>query len=184
MASQIASIKSAEKLFMGIDHCRSWVDSGDWTQVPDPKRAALCTRPIAKLAPELLQAGLDKILKKGRKLADLEPHARHKLRLHGKDLRYATGFFADLYVREPKAHKAFDKALRNLQTGLGDLNDIAGTAHLAAEVTGALGGEEPASAPAAFASGLVVADRLDTEADTLAEARKAWRRLEKTKPFW
>ena len=44
--------------------------------------------------------------RRGRKLDKLDAEAAHKLRLDAKQLRYATGFFADLYTgNSAKAHK-------------------------------------------------------------------------------
>jgi triphosphatase len=167
-----------------------WVDDGDWRKLDDPERAALRARPISKLAPELLGDSLKKVLKRGRKLEKLDPEARHKLRLHAKQLRYATGFFADLYAGEQaKTHKRFDRAMRALQTTLGELTDIATAAELAAEVAGAGDTEAataaaPAQAQAAFAAGLVAAYRAAGEAEAKHAALMAYRDFEKTEPFW
>jgi len=165
-----------------------WVEAGDWRGHPDPKRAALRARPISKLAPELLQASLKKVLKKGRRLEKLDPEARHKLRLDAKQLRYGTGFFADLYAGEQsKTHKRFDKAMRGLQTALGALTDIATAAEVSAAIVGA--GEADAavagaSAQAAFAAGLVAAHRAEGEPEAKAAALKAYRAFEAADPFW
>ena len=169
----------------------AWVDSGDWLQGGEPERRALRERPIRALAAELLDEARGKVLKRGRKLAQLSPEARHKLRLRAKRLRYATAFFADLYAdTAPKAHKRFDKAMRGLQSALGEQTDMAAGAALAASVAGALElgeGEPPAaatSAATAFAAGLVAADRMADEPAALATSLKAFRRFEAAEPFW
>ncbi len=68
--------------------------------------------------------------KRGRHLADLDPEARHRVRIAAKKLRYGAEFFAALYdgKKAAKRHKVFVEALADLQDHLGDLNDIA-TAH-------------------------------------------------------
>jgi triphosphatase len=166
-----------------------WVETGDWRKNTDPKRAALRARPISKLAPELLSDSLKKVVKRGRRLEKLDPEARHKLRLHAKRLRYATGFFADLYTgRSAKAHWRFDKAMRGLQTSLGELTDIATAADLSADLVGASDADVAAAAPsqaqAAFAAGLVAAHRATGETEAKAAALKAYRDFEKAATFW
>jgi len=174
-----------------------WVEAGDWRKNADPKRIALRGRPISKLAPELLSESLKKVLKRGRKLEKLDPEARHKLRLDAKQLRYGTGFFADLYTGDQgKTHRRFDRAMRGLQSTLGELTDIATAAELSAEVVGACDVDaaapaqahpsqaHPSQALAAFAAGLVAAHRAAGEADAKAAALKAYRTFEKAQPFW
>jgi CHAD domain-containing protein len=166
-----------------------WVEAGDWRENADPKRCALRERPISKLAPQLLHDSFKKVVKKGRKLEKLDPEARHSLRLDAKQLRYATGFFADLYTGAPaKAHKRFERAMRNMQSTLGELTDIATAAELSAEIVGAHDPEAPiaghASAQAAFAAGLVAAHRAEGEKQAKAAALNAYRAFEKAEPFW
>src|SRR5436305_349687 len=68
-----------------------------------------------------------RVLKRGAGLAELEPPARHALRIALKKLRYAAEFFAPLYAGQgrTKRRKAFGAALAELQERLGALNDIA-----------------------------------------------------------
>ena len=166
----------------------AWVESGDWRQNADRKSAALRARSIAKLAPELLEDSLRKVLKRGRRIEKLDADSLHKLRLHAKRLRYATGFFADLYTgHAPRAHARFDKAMKALQADLGGLTDIATARALAAEVVGA--GHQAstmaaADATAAFAAGLVAAHRAGGEAEVRAAAFKAYRSFERAQTFW
>ena len=55
--------------------------------------------------------------------AQLSADERHRLRIALKKLRYATEFFEALY---PKKHtKPYLAALKDLQDGLGHLNDVA-----------------------------------------------------------
>jgi CHAD domain-containing protein len=167
----------------------AWVESGDWTQDADPARAASRTRPIGELAAELLDDCRRKVIKRGRKLDSLSPDARHDLRLRAKKLRYATAFFEPLYVgHAPKAHKRFDKAMRDLQTALGEQTDITTAAALAADI--ALAGADstlsagPAQPLVAFAAGLVAAHRAEGERAAKKASLKAYQRFEAAEPFW
>ena len=60
-------------------------------------------------------------------LGQLDTRRRHKLRIKVKKLRYAVEFFESLYAgKKNKARlQRFKKALKELQDGLGALNDIA-----------------------------------------------------------
>jgi inorganic triphosphatase YgiF len=60
-------------------------------------------------------------------LGQLDSRRRHKLRIKVKKLRYAVEFFGSLYAgKKNKARlQRFRKALKELQDGLGALNDIA-----------------------------------------------------------
>ena len=65
-------------------------------------------------------------MKKAKKLRELDPRQRHKLRIAVKKLRYAGDFFGRLF-RDRKAKKrlsAFQASLKILQDRLGALNDI------------------------------------------------------------
>ena len=54
-------------------------------------------------------------------LTTLDAHARHKVRIHAKRLRYALEFFRTLLTR--KTRKRAEEALGNLQSVLGEGND-------------------------------------------------------------
>jgi len=156
-----------------------WLDHGAWTTDSGPKRTALRARAIGRLAPELLDESRTRLIKHGRKLEKLDPEARHRLRIRGKRLRYAAGFFGSLYAEEaPKALKRFGKASRRLTSALGDQTDIHAAMTMAAEIAAA-------SPPhIAYTAGLVAAARLAGEADAMKASRKAFGAFEDAKPFW
>ena len=62
------------------------------------------------------------MLESGRDFASLDSEARHRLRILGKKLRYATEFFESLFPAERT--QPFLKALKALQDDLGAMNDI------------------------------------------------------------
>jgi triphosphatase len=163
-----------------------WTRAGDWSVDPDPKLVALRTRPIRKLAPELLGHSHRSVLKRGRNLEKLEPEARHKLRLHAKRLRYATAFFSGLYG--DKGHKRFSGAMHGLTGALGEQTDIATAAELTAELAKA--GRESVLWPgengplAAYAAARVAIERAEGEAKAMTAAAKAFKRFQRAEPFW
>lgn len=67
-----------------------------------------------------------RIKREGRDLAGLDDEARHNVRKDAKTLRYATEFFASLFVRkrEQRRCRRFLSRLEALQDRLGMLNDL------------------------------------------------------------
>src|SRR5262249_18150896 len=101
-----------------------WLEGGRWMNPAVRSRGEV---PIEVFAAEQLRRRLRKVRKRGKKLAQLDTNKRHKLRIQVKKLRYAAEFFSGLF-RDEKAmrrQKKFMPALKRLQDGLGDLNDIA-----------------------------------------------------------
>jgi len=108
-----------------------WIQTGDWRKADDELIRAKRERLIDDVAIEVLTRRHAKVLKRGKKLRELDPQKRHKLRIAAKKLRYVSEFFANLFPR-PKARRQrqdFLESLRELQDCLGDLNDV--TAHQA-----------------------------------------------------
>ena len=118
----LAAIDSGRCRLLFLDTL-AWIDAGAWCDSPALEAVHWRARPIKALANELLESRWRKLIKKGRKLEALSVAERHKLRIAGKKLRYAAGFFASLYPA--KAHKRFSQAASALQDALGALTDIA-----------------------------------------------------------
>jgi CHAD domain-containing protein len=64
-----------------------------------------------------------KLKKRGKRLREGAPQARHRVRIAAKKVRYATEFFQSLYPA--KWVRPFVEALTTLQDALGWLNDAA-----------------------------------------------------------
>ena len=149
-----------------------WLSIGHWRQ-----RAATAE---LRATPALITAGamLDRlrrqIKRRGKHLATLDDHHRHRVRIVGKKLRYTAEFFADLY-RTEKAVRRRDRflvAIAELQTALGQLNDLASGRALLAELG-------IANADAILASG----KKADPE-HLLTQAEQAHDDLIEVKRFW
>ena len=89
-----------------------------------------------------------RVAKGGRRMAKLDDEARHEIRKDAKKLRYASEFFAGLFVdkRRRRRHATFIDALADLQDDLGALNDLVSTPgilarHALADESGALIGD-------------------------------------------
>ncbi|HEX4197027.1 MAG TPA: CHAD domain-containing protein [Caulobacteraceae bacterium] len=174
----VAAVESARFRNLVLEIC-AWIETGPWTSGDDPALTALRRRPIRAAAAEILEERRRKIAKRGRKLAELEPLARHKLRIQAKKLRYACGFFAGLYPGKAAGRLgAYVEVMEGLQDGLGATVDIVAAESLAVRLAG------DAAPEVAYAAGLLAGRREAAAAGTLKAARKAFRRFEKAKPFW
>jgi CHAD domain-containing protein len=74
----------------------------------------------------ILERSLRRFERRGRGLVHLDDHARHRVRIEAKKLRYAAEFFETLFPsRDAKQRrKAFGRAIEALLDSLGDLNDL------------------------------------------------------------
>lgn len=162
-----------------------WLANGAWLRSDDPLARAQRERPAIDFAADLVARRARKIAKKIRRVAELTPRQRHKLRIAVKKLRYGGGFFADLFCakRQKSRRKAFLRTLQSLQGSLGTLNDIAAHRHLAKTVVHP-GRRVARKAENSFAMGFVTGAERERVEKCLADAGKAGRRLAKAPPFW
>lgn len=162
-----------------------WLIDGKWTKDKDARIVARREQPAAAFAADVLRLRLRKIVKKSRKLDQLDALSRHRLRIAVKKLRYATEFFSGLFDR-PKAIKArnrFGKDLKALQSALGKLNDI--TVHQ--DLTRPLVHPDRRSRKrpdVAFAAGLLTGHDQPRVRACLTAARKAGKALSRADAFW
>jgi triphosphatase len=112
---------------------------------------------------------------RARGFRDLDAHARHRLRLKGKTLRYAAEDLASLFPDHPKRAEQFIAASKAVQDTLGALNDRSVRETLIETVS------HGDAILARDATRVVLAD---DERELLAAARKALDGLLEAKPFW
>jgi triphosphatase len=98
----------------------AWIECGAWRGGDD------AARPLEKTAKALLRRRWQKVKKAGKGFEGLTSDQRHSLRIKAKKLRYACEFFSGLFddKAEQKRRKPFLTTLEQLQTFLGELNDI------------------------------------------------------------
>lgn len=116
-------------------------------------------RGLDRLARRALGQAWQACVGHGADLAELDDEPRHELRKDLKTLRYLSEYFAPFWPGGRQ--ERFLTHLRGLQDSLGLLNDLA----LARALIGAVA-ETP------------------EEAGALASARRSWKSLQKTGPFW
>lgn len=158
-----AALASARTRTLMLDLVE-WLALGAWATGDG------AAEPIGRTAAAILDRHRRRVRKRGRQLATLDDHDRHQVRIEAKKLRYASEFFAGLYVstkarrRQPK----FAAALEALQDRLGTLNDLAA----APAVMAALGLEAPPPSPQDIARLL---DQAGDAHEELADAKPFWR---------
>lgn len=183
----VTALASPEWLHLLLDLV-AWINAGPWLTSEHPLAVTRRERPLTAFAVEMLDERRRKVKKKGRRLEDLDPEALHKVRIHAKKLRYGAEFLGELYRQDRSArrrHEAFVAALEELQTGLGDLNDIATGRGIVADLAEPQPAQAAAGkAPAAFAAGIVAADQ-DSRAQALLDAAaEAHAAFVEARPFW
>jgi inorganic triphosphatase YgiF len=178
------AVQSARFRTLTLD-VATWLEAGRWMAPQDDLIRDRGDLLIVSFAADELTRRWRKVHKKGKALAQLSALSRHKLRIQAKKLRYASEFFANLFVskRALKRRKKFLSALERLQDGLGDLNDIA--VHEKRIAAMAIQRQRSRSTPTrAFAAGLLTG-REDARIEAaIAAATEAYADLSKIKPFW
>lgn len=116
----------------GMLAAAAWIEAGHWLTAADAALRDRREEPVEERARDELAKRWKRVLKRARRLAELDPEARHEVRIEIKKLRYGTEFFAGLFPgkKAKKRRKHGLKALEELQDVLGALNDIAVGGHL------------------------------------------------------
>lgn len=174
----VAALRSSRYADLMLD-LAAWAETGAWTRTRNPSIAERRDESVQALAQRSLEHLRKQVRKKGRKLAELNPERRHKLRIKVKKLRYAADFFGNAFQEaHPKRRQAFIERLRKLQDCLGELNDIAVARRTA------LAAVDHGAGETAFAGGLVVGRREAQAAALVAQAVDAFRAFSRATPFW
>ncbi len=159
---------------------RSWLDGPSATL--DLKARLAVRVPVKSASARMMDHHLMRVLKRGRRVKNLDPRASHRLRISLKKLRYAGEFYGPLYKK--KAVKRYLIRVKQLQDLLGALNDVAQVR----AVLGRLIADETISphiqADLCFAAGLVNGWH-KARADRMGQkALKRWEKFKRLDPFW
>src|ERR1700760_1787963 len=105
----------------------------------------------------------------GRRLEQLGARARHKNRIRVKKIRYALDFFETILPNGRKATRRMANALKQVQDGLGALNDFAAHRKLAAD--SALTGAQSNRRARAFVAGVRVGHEDESAKKVMKDAK-------------
>lgn len=158
----------------------AWADGRRWREYLPASVAADMQRPAVHLATRMLQEHYHAVIEAGDGFAELEPEARHALRIQIKKLRYASEFFASLYPKRKVV--PFMAMLKELQDDLGAGNDVEVARSLLRKVTRPLSGREKTRL--SFAAGLVVGWHSHVTGVREERLLQAWTQLSSRPPFW
>ncbi|MCK1710715.1 CHAD domain-containing protein [Bradyrhizobium sp. 143] len=155
-----------------VEQTSAWIESGPWSTRRSKEAIRLRRCALADHATTQLAGWERTLLKKARKLGQLNVKKRHKLRLLNKRMTYSIESLEDLFTNGALTkQKSILKQLRKAQRSLGQLNDDARGQALAASLNGA-----------GLEAGMRFLDR-KREKKLLQAASTAYRKLDKAKPF-
>jgi inorganic triphosphatase YgiF len=160
----------------------AWLDMRGWRLGADAAGAEQLAMPPVEAAGTVLDKALRKVLRRGRRFADLSPPERHKVRIALKKLRYAADAVSDLF--DPGLVKPYARRLSRLQDHMGRFND----AFVAGELVDGL--LEDAALPAAArqeaakGGGLVAGWHAHAAVADEPELLDAWKAFKRAEPFW
>jgi CHAD domain-containing protein len=118
-----------------VESTTRWIESGPWSIETGTQAGKLRAAAIEVYGSSKLARWQEKLLKRSRRLLEMGPKKRHRLRLMNKKLNYSIGFFEDLLLdKKFSGQKAALKYLRKAQKSLGQLNDDAQGQSLAANL--------------------------------------------------
>jgi inorganic triphosphatase YgiF len=162
-----------------------WAMAGEWRRSDDEMQAAKRARSLPDAAADILKKRTRKVLKKLKRLDELDAMGRHKLRIAVKKLRYATEFFAALHAegKAKKERKAFAARLKSLQSALGRLNDIHVHEEFARKQVGK-GKAGEVQVKRAFGLGFVTGREREARRVCLAGAAQAGKRFAREPHYW
>jgi triphosphatase len=157
-----------------------WIEDGKWLK----QSRSQGKRKIRPFAADLFERRTRKARRKAKRAGEVDAHARHKLRIAIKKLRYALYFFETLYSRDgsAKALSRYKKYLEDLQDNLGALNDIAVHQKLAIKLAAGSGG--PKSELVSFAAGMIAGCERSETRPILADVTETARKLRRARSFW
>jgi triphosphatase len=186
-AKRSSSYAEARRAIASPSYTRSvlqlghWIEGRGWRGSATERGRAWLDRPVSDFAAHVLGKRHRKALERGRHFAELSAGERHQVRIALKKLRYASEFFHALY---PKKHtKPYLDALKELQDGLGHLNDVAVAEHLVGSMIDD-GAARAHREELLGAGGLVLGWHARGAADLEPVAVRAWKAFAERQPFW
>lgn len=173
-AERQAAFRRARDAVASARYRRLLIDAIEWIEAGRPHAGD--DRSVSAYTAEMLDRRISKARKQGKRLDDLDPMQRHKLRIKIKKIRYAVDFFKSLYSdRDQKELAGLADRLKQIQSALGSLNDFMAHRELATEAALAA---PPANRRAqAFASGVIVGHEREAARELMRDASKELHRL-------
>jgi len=150
-----------------------WLEAHQWRNQPVDEKSARLAEPISEIAPDLLDRQYRQAKKRGRKLRQAGALQRHRLRIALKKLRYTIDFLCSLF--DEAEVDRFSRRLKQLQSELGDSNDVRVAHELLAKLDH---GDQPTEI--SLAAGFVLgwqSERIAGRDDLLQDQFRKFKRL-------
>ena len=160
-----------------------WIKDGQWTRSRVALIAVQRKQRASSFAGHESKRRTRKALMRMAKIDKLSVHERHRLRIAIKKLRYATEYFGSLFPTKKRRLKKFSAILEDLQSLLGQLNDIWVHSKLAGSYLDPTHGTR-AAVRKAFAMGLLAGEEHAKIRELLKKIKRHGKRLERCEPFW
>lgn len=123
-AQRTLSSPRFQRLLIKLEH---WFSAPPWRNSARAEQLAAQDQPARSFAKRELKHRAKPLLRAGRRLDQLDPHRRHRLRIRIKKFRYGLEAVSPLFNRKPV--KRILKALARSQEILGAMNDLAVAEH-------------------------------------------------------
>jgi CHAD domain-containing protein len=109
-----------------LQRTSDWIERGPWASAGGARQDRLRQEPLGAWCSDVLSRWHDRLVKRSRRLDEMDEEMLHRLRLRTKRLRYAMEDYGP-YVpdRPPNWSQAMAKQLRRAQGALGEINDAA-----------------------------------------------------------
>ena len=171
-----AEILASARYTESVLRIGEWWDGGAWEKTA----TGVAAEPATDFARKRIRKLDQRLRKLGDRLAKLGDADLHEFRIRAKKLRYAIGFFGDLFPA--KAARAHAEALSKVQDCLGALNDSVIVRQLLARAERQAKGLD--ATVFARASGLIMGWNTARREDGIERLPKAWRHYVGLDPFW
>jgi inorganic triphosphatase YgiF len=159
-----------------------WTECAGWRRGATAELRAMQQIPAHDLAHLVLDKGLKRVRKRGRRFAELDPAARHALRIACKKLRYAAEFLGSLYgSRRPRE---YSRAVAKLQDCLGHMNDLSVGRMQVDRLLAGLARTDPRRVPAALGAGIMLGWQAHITSELEPRALRLWEEFGELDPFW
>lgn len=164
----------------------AWVECGRWQRKLGALAIAQREQTIVTFAARELHRRCGKLKKTSADFMTLDQAARHAVRIRAKKLRYAVEFFGGVFPGKKNAERHADllRALKELQSTLGDLNDIATHEHLMAGIALSGKAKRKAGAAESFRAGVIYRSEGARIAELLDAANSTSEKISTSKAFW
>lgn len=180
-AARAVRSRRYQRFVLGLS---AWLASDAWQTLVDADTARALRQPAERYARAALRRRHARVLQRGRGWSHLSAAKLHRLRVAAKKLRYAAGFFAELYASEGggggQRTRRLLGVLEDLQDALGGMNDCAVADRLIRELRAAA----PSGAMLDDAVELLTSWNAAALARHRERLRAAWKALRTTERFW